>query len=171
VAHAAGRVPATLRSRCRALALRALAEPDVAAAATAAAGNAASEAQVAAAAAAAEGSVARAVAFLDQDALQLRQDTLELLDRLPALNPASVHAIGDQLAGSDVQPLTAFVDTVNAWLSRRLDQERGGIARLHRLAEAWGRINQAARETEIYNLERKPFVFVVFGLLAEATRG
>jgi len=39
------------------------------------------------------------------------------------------------------------------------------------LAEAWERINQAARDAETYNLERKPFVFNTFGLLAEATRG
>ena len=32
-------------------------------------------------------------------------------------------------------------------------------------------VNAAARDAEIYNLERKPLVFNVFGLLAEATRG
>ena len=47
----------------------------------------------------------------------------------------------------------------------------GGLARLERLAEAWERINAAARDAETYNLERKPLVFSVFGLLAEATRG
>ena len=40
-----------------------------------------------------------------------------------------------------------------------------------RLAEAWEGVNAAARDAETYNLERKPFVFSVFGLLAEATRG
>ena len=42
---------------------------------------------------------------------------------------------------------------------------------LARLAEAWQRVNAAARDAETYNLERKPLVFNVFGLLAEATRG
>ena len=45
------------------------------------------------------------------------------------------------------------------------------LARLDRLAQASQRINAAARDAEIYNLERKPLVFSVFGLLAEATRG
>ena len=45
------------------------------------------------------------------------------------------------------------------------------IGRLDRLAEAWQRVNAAARDAEIYNLERKPLIFNVFGLLAEATRG
>ena len=40
-----------------------------------------------------------------------------------------------------------------------------------RLAEVWERVNQAARDAAEYNLERKPLVFNVFGLLAEATRG
>ena len=45
------------------------------------------------------------------------------------------------------------------------------LDRLARLAEASERINAAARDAETYNLERKPLVFNVFGLLAEATRG
>jgi DNA polymerase-3 subunit delta' len=75
------------------------------------------------------------------------------------------------LAGTDPQPLAAFLDTVNAWLSQRLHGGRGDLARLNRLAEASEHINAAARDAETYNLERKPLVFNVFGLLAEATRG
>ena len=60
---------------------------------------------------------------------------------------------------------------MNDWLSRRLDREKGEIGRLNRLAEASERINEAARDAETYNLERKPLVFGVFGMLAEATRG
>ena len=37
-----------------------------------------------------------------------------------------------------------------------------------RLAEAWDKVNRAGRDTEIYNLDRRPFVFSVFGALAEA---
>jgi DNA polymerase III subunit delta' len=173
VSHAAARVPPTLRSRCRVITLRPPAEPDVAAAVAAATGTTASDPQVRAAAAAGEGSVARALALLDEDALALRQQALDLLDGLPALNANGMHALGDALAGTDPQPLASFVDTVNAWLSRRLDGEgrdRAEIGRLARLAEVWERINQAADDAAEYNLERKPLVFSVFGLLAEATR-
>ena len=45
------------------------------------------------------------------------------------------------------------------------------IGRLDRLAEAWQQVNAAARDAETYNLERKPLIFNMFGLLAEATRG
>jgi DNA polymerase III subunit delta' len=171
VSHSAARVPATLRSRCRILTLRPLVETDVAAAVAVATGSPASDAEIVAAASAADGSVARALALLDGDALELRQRALDLLDKLPAVDTGALHALGEAIAGTDPQPLAAFLDTINAWLSLRLDRDRGEIGRLARLADASERINAAARDAEIYNLERKPLVFGVFGLLAEATRG
>jgi DNA polymerase-3 subunit delta' len=171
VCHSAARVPATLRSRCRIVTLRPLAPTEVATALAAAVGRPSSDPQIQAAAAAAEGSVGRAFAFLDEGALALRQRALDQLDRLPALDSNALHELGDALAGTDPQPLAAFIDTVNAWLSQRLDRNQREIGRVARLAEACERINQAVREAETYNLERKPLVFSVFGLLAEATRG
>jgi DNA polymerase-3 subunit delta' len=38
------------------------------------------------------------------------------------------------------------------------------------VAEVWEKVNGAAREVEDYNLDRKPLVFAVFGLLAETAR-
>jgi DNA polymerase-3 subunit delta' len=171
VSHSAARVAATLRSRCRIVTLRPLAADDVAAAVATATGAQATDAEVVAAAAASEGSVARALAFLDGDALELRQRALDLLDKLPAIDTPALHALGEAISGTDAAPLAAFLDTINAWLSQKLDRDRGEIGRLNRLAEASERINAAARDAETYNLERKPLVFGVFGLLAEATRG
>lgn len=171
IAHSTARVPPTLRSRCRIISLRPLPPEDLAAALTALAGSQADKGEVATAAAAAGGSVTRALALLDEDASALRQQALDLLARLPAIDPAGLHALGDALAGTDPQPLAAFLDTINTWLSQRLDGGRGDLARLNRLAEASEHINAAARDIETYNLERKPLVFNVFGLLAEATRG
>jgi DNA polymerase III subunit delta' len=171
VSHSAARVPATLRSRCRIVTLRPLTADDVAAAVATATGADAADPEIAAAAAAAEGSVARALAFLDGDALELRQQALDLLDKLPAIDTSALHALGEAISGTDAAPLAAFLDTINAWLSQTLDRDGGEIGRLNRLAEASERINAAARDAETYNLERKPLVFGVFGLLAEATRG
>jgi DNA polymerase-3 subunit delta' len=171
VCHSAARVLPTLRSRCCVITMRPLAQADVAKALAAAIDEPVDDPDIAAAAAAADGSVARALAFLDEDALQLRQRALDQLERLPALDANALHALGDALAGMDPQPLAAFVDTVNAWLAQRLDRDTGGLGRLARLAEASQRINQSARDAAEYNLERKPLVFNVFGLLAEATRG
>lgn len=174
VCHSASRVLPTLRSRCNVLSMRPLAQSDVARALANAVGSSADDPQVAAAAVAADGSVARALALLDEDALALRQRTLEALDRLPSLNTNTLHALGDTLAGVDPRSLAAFVDTVNNWLSHWLDRKAGSagaLPQLAQLAEASERINAAARDAETYNLERKPLVFSVFGLLAEATRG
>jgi DNA polymerase-3 subunit delta' len=170
VSHSAAHVLPTIRSRCRLLALRPLAVDDVARAAAAAIGKSAADADIQAAAMVAEGSVARALALLDGDALALRSRIVELLERLPAVDARALHALGDQLYGTDPRTLAAFLDTVNAWLSQRLSGTPAEPTRLARVADAWEKVNRAAREVEEYNLERKPLVFSVFGWLADAAR-
>jgi DNA polymerase III subunit delta' len=111
--------------------------------------------------------------LLGGDALKLHQRTAALLDTLPRVDPRELHALGDALGGSDRVALGAFIDSVDRWITQRLradDNANANLPRLARLAEVWEKINRAARETEAYNLERKPLVFSVFGLLAEATR-
>ena len=69
--------------------------------------------------------------------------------------------------------LAAFIDGVDRWVERTLradEHANANLPRLARLAEVWEKIIRAARDTESYNLERKPLVFSVFGMLAEATR-
>lgn len=171
VSHSAAYVLPTVRSRCRLLALRPLSAEDVARAAAAALPEGRDEADLVAAAAAAHGSVQRALGFLDGDATELRNCIVALLERLPAIDPLGLHALGDRLYGTDPATLAAFVETVNAWLSARLDAALPDRARLLRVAEAWDKVNRAARDVETYNLERKPLVFNVFGWLAEASRG
>ena len=171
VSHAPGRALATIRSRCRRLALRPLSSDDVAKAAALALGKSAVDADIRAAAEIADGSVARALVFLSSSALELRQRVSALLDRLPQLDPRALHALGDSLAGTEQAPLAAFMDTINTWLSARLITSAGKIGRMAPVAEAWDKVNRAAREVEIYNLDRKPFVFAVFDTLAEAARG
>jgi DNA polymerase-3 subunit delta' len=171
VSHSSARVLPTIRSRCRLLALRPLAQEDVVGAATTAMGTAASDADVAAAAAIAEGSVGRALAFLDADALGLRERINALLARLPVVDPRALHVLGDRFYGTDAATLAAFVDTVNAWLSARLKGTAAEPDRMARLAEVWDKVNQAARDVNDYNLDRKPYVFNVFAWLAEASRG
>jgi DNA polymerase-3 subunit delta' len=171
VSHAPGQVLPTIRSRCRALLLRPLPTADVARAVAAAVGEAEPTPEISAAGAAAGGSVGRALMFLEGDALELRQHVIELLERLPQSDPRALHELGDQLAGTQTETLAAFMDAVNGWLSARLQALATDRERLARVAEAWHSVNQAARETEEYNLDRKPFVFAVFGQLAEAARG
>ena len=171
ISHAPARVLATIQSRCRKLPLRPLATQDVIQAAAEAAGLTRGDTALAEAADAAEGSVARALTLLGGQSLGLHQRTLELLNRLPQLDQRALHALGDALPLNDRVGLKAFVDTIDRWLTGHLHAPDAGanLPRLARLAEVWEKINSAARDTESFNLERKPLVFSVFGMLSEAT--
>jgi len=170
ISHAPGRELPTIRSRCRRLLLRPLPTEDVARAVAASTGRDAGDADVQQAATAAGGSVGRALRFLDGPALALRQRVLDLFAQLPDPDPRALHALGDAIGGNEPQTLHAFMDMVNGWLSSRLDADSTQAARMARVALTWDKVNRAARDVETYNLERKPLVFAVFGLLAEATR-
>jgi DNA polymerase III subunit delta' len=172
VSHSPARALPTILSRCRKLPLRPLATDDVIRAAAQAANMAADDPALTEAAEAAEGSVARAITLLGGDALKLQQRTAALLATLPHVDPRELHALGDALGGSDRVALAAFVDGVDRWIGEKLraGDANANLPRLARLAEVWEKIIRAARDTEAYNLERKPLVFSVFGMLAEATR-
>jgi DNA polymerase-3 subunit delta' len=174
LSHAPARVLATIQSRCRKLALRALEPSDVVRAAATATGVDPGDPALKEAAAASEGSVARALTLMGGDTLKLQQRTAALLATLPDVDPRELHALGDALGGSDRTALAAFIDGLERWVAEQLradpDKANANLPRLARLAEVWEKINRVARDTESYNLERKPLVFSVFGLLADATR-
>jgi DNA polymerase III subunit delta' len=172
VSHTPGRVLPTILSRCRRQTLRPLSAADLIEAASQAAKLAIDDPSLVAACQAADGSVARALTFLGGDAFKLHQRTEALLAALPHVDPRELHALGDALGPSDRVALAAFIDSVDRWMSVRLrtDDPNANLPRLARLAEVWEKINRAARDTAEYNLERKPLVFSVFGMLAEATR-
>ncbi len=171
VSHAPGRLLPTIRSRCRRLALKPLGQGDIVRAASAALGNAADAPTIATAAASAGGSVARAIALSGGPMLALRQKVTDLLAMLPATDPAALHAIGDQLDRGDRGLREVFVGAIRDWLSGRLDVAPVDLPRLAGVADLWDKLNRAARDVEIYNLDRKPLVFAIFRLLAEASRG
>jgi DNA polymerase-3 subunit delta' len=89
---------------------------------------------------------------------------------LPQIDSRALHALGEALSGTASEPLAVFLETVNSWLAVRLHNAPQECRRLARVGEVWEGVNQAAREVEIYNLDRKPFVFSVFNLLADAAR-
>src|SRR5437899_1075554 len=174
LSHAPARVLPTIQSRCRKLPLRPLATDDVIRAAAKATSRTPDDLALKEAAAASEGSVAHALTLMGGDALKLHQRTAALLATLPRVDPRELHALGDALGTSDRVALAAFVDSVDRWVAERLHADEANananLPRLARLAEVWEKIVRAARDTESYNLERKPLVFSVFGMLAEATR-
>jgi DNA polymerase-3 subunit delta' len=147
-----------------------LSTSDVVNAAAAATDRAVDDPAIVAAAAAAGGSVGRALDLLDGDTLSLLQTINALLARLPEVDPRALHALGDALAGNDAGPLATFVDAVSDWLTARLHAGQESLPRLAQVAQVWEKVAAAARDVEAYNLERKPLVFNVFGMLAETAR-
>ena len=170
VSHAPGRLLATTRSRCRRLTLRPLEAVDVAQAAAQALERDPGDGEILKAAAAAEGSVGRATALLGGASLAVRERMIELLGGLPQIDPQALHALGDTLGRSDDTVFNTFVETIQDWLSAQLDVSGAPAGRLARVAEVWEKLDRAARDVEVFNLDRKPMVFAVFGLLAEAVR-
>ncbi|MPZ39832.1 MAG: DNA polymerase III subunit delta' [Rhizobiales bacterium] len=170
VSHAPARLLPTIRSRCRRLMLRPLSVTEVASGTAQALGREVDDADIRDAAEQAEGSIGRALMLLEGPALELRRQVVTQLDRLPALDPRALHALGEALGGTEPQRLEAFVDTVNEWLATRTAKGPQENRRLVRFADAWDKVNQAARDADTYNLDRKPLVFAVFGWLAEAER-
>jgi DNA polymerase-3 subunit delta' len=171
LSESSGRVLPTIRSRCRSLQLRPLEVMEVERALKSIDGLEADAAQLREAAAASEGSVGQALELLDEDTLELRRQVLALLAQLPNPDPRALHALGDAIGGSEPKTLALFSDIVNGWLSDRLSRTAGQKAQAQRAAQAFETINRAVRDADAYNLERKPLVFSVFGLLADTARG
>ncbi len=172
VSNAPARVIPTIQSRCRKLNLRPLEPGDIVRAAVDATGISANDTALAEAAGLAEGSVARALLLLGGETLGLQHKTEALLKALPQLDPKGLHGLGDSLMGNDRAALLAFVDTLERWMAAQLRSGRAkaDLPRLARLSEVWEKVGRAVRETQEFNLERKPLVFSVFGMLAEAMR-
>lgn len=172
VSNAPARVIPTIQSRCRKLNLRALEAADVVRAAADATGVNPDDKAMKEAVSRAEGSVARALMLLGGETLGLQHKTEALLQALPQLDAKGLHGLGDSLAGNDRAALQAFIDTLERWMTAQLRADGPGtnLSRLARLSEVWEKISRSVRETQEFNLERKPLVFSVFGMLAEAMR-
>jgi DNA polymerase-3 subunit delta' len=172
VSNAPAQVLPTIQSRCRKLKLRPLDAADVVRAAADAADLEPTDASLHQAASLAEGSVARALMLLGGATLGLQQRTETMLNALPKVDPKALHGLGEALAGTDRVALLTFADTVERWMGHQLAtaSPKADLPRLARLSEVWEKVTRAVRDAQDYNLERKPLVFSVFGMLAEAMR-
>ncbi|GLK75589.1 DNA polymerase III subunit delta' [Methylopila jiangsuensis] len=166
-------LPAPVRSRCRALALSPLSAAETFGVLK---GLEAAEEHddeaLRLAADLSEGSVAQALNLLAGDGAALHGTVRALLGKLPAVDVKAAHALADDLAkrGSE-ERFRLFVGLVSDWLHERV---RAGAAarepRLARLAEVWEKTARAARDIEIYNLDRRPFVLETLSELAGLAR-
>jgi len=190
VCHAPGRLPATLRSRCRRLALSAL-DPEQVAAVLARLRPDLDQETAAALARLAEGSPGRAMALAEHGGLELYRDMIGLLAGLPELDVRALHALSDKLARRGAEAVHAsFMDLLLRWIARVvLAGARGatpdeivpgeGVAARHligaggldRRAALWENISRLAARAEAVNLDRKQVVLSAFTAIEGLARG
>jgi DNA polymerase III subunit delta' len=178
VAHQPGRLLATLRSRCQRMHLKPLGRADIAniLATLGPRWSRASDAKREAAIARAQGSIHRALRLLDEAELSLDMTIGRLLEDLPRVDWGKAHALADRIAGrNNSRDFESILAAVEDWLDARVrlgaqEQRSEGARRLAPFAEVWEKMAEAARETETFNLDRRPFVLSLIADLAAAVQ-
>ena len=169
IAHRPGRILRTLRSRCRLLMLEPLSDADVVRAIDAS-GASYPRHELESAARRAGGSVREALRLLQGESARFDDRIQHILNRLPQVEWQEIHALGDAVAGRDNE--TAYetlMSNIFSFLDRSVREGAArGPARLQPFADAWEKIIDAARETEILNLDKRPLILSIFGDLAAA---
>jgi DNA polymerase-3 subunit delta' len=171
IAHRPGRVLPTIRSRCRLLMLEPLSDEEVTRAIEML-NPGRPRRDIAEAASRAGGSVKEALQLLAGESSQFAAGVKNLLARLPHLDWRDIHALGDAIAGRDNEAAyESLIASVFSFLHRSVrDGAERGPARLQPYAEAWEKILDAARETEVLNLDKRPLILSIFADLAAAVR-
>jgi DNA polymerase III subunit delta' len=174
VSHAPQRVLPTIRSRCRRLLLRPLEERHIKGAIASLGSPWADIPQdvVDQALHYGEGSVRRTMELLDSDKVAFIDQVTRLLDGLPKTDTKQVLALAEALARRDADDSYELaLETVQRWVSERLHERAGlGASRLAPLVEVCEKIGRSAREIDVFNLDRRPFILTMFDDLADAVR-
>lgn len=174
VSHAPQRVLPTIRSRCRRLLLRPLEDQEIRAA-IGSLGSPWSDIPrdvVDQALRYGEGSVRRTLELLDAEKVAFIDQVTRLLDGLPRTDTKQILALADALARRDADDSYELtLETVQRWVSERLHDRAGlGASRLAPLVEVCEKIGRSAREIDVFNLDRRPFILTMFDDLADAVR-
>jgi DNA polymerase-3 subunit delta' len=171
IAHRPGRILPTIRSRCRLVMLEPLSDDEVARAIEMLRQDY-PRPEIQSAAKQAGGSVKEALRLLEGQSSELDAEVDNLLARLPDVDWRSVHALADAVAGRDNEALYEnLMAKIFAFLDHTVrDRASLGPARLKSYAEVWQKVLDAAQETEVLNLDKRPLILSIFADLAEAVR-
>ena len=177
VCAAPGRLPVTVRSRCRRLALRPLDESEMADALARLAPDIAA-AELARLTALAEGSPGRALLLRDAQGLALAGLVDEVLAGLPT-SPGAGWDIAERLAG---EGFSTFMDLLRAAIASavrdaargRADPEQARLAALRPLdawGDVWHALGRLQDETERFALDRRQAILTGLRLLSGEVQG
>lgn len=186
IAHAPARLLPTLRSRCRRLDLRPLAEADVL---TVIGERIADRAEALALARLVEGSPGRALALAEAGGLGLYRDVVQMTATLPELDLDGLYGMAERWtrrAGED--GFGTGMGLIQLRLERLVRAAAGVpvgaeiVEGEHELAgrlasrslegwvEVWEKVGRLARQADSLRLDRKQVVVAAFSALAEAAR-
>ncbi|MFN8830038.1 MAG: DNA polymerase III subunit delta' [Labrys sp. (in: a-proteobacteria)] len=172
VSHQPGRLLPTIRSRCRRLTLSTLTEDEVSEAAALARPDI-DRAVLREAARLADGSVRLTLSLAGGEGIAVHKALTDLLARLPAVDVGLAHQFADRMSGrAGDEAFSLFRAFLDDWLHQRVVLEAGShpAHRLARWAEVWEKARDAARDVEVFNLDRKPYVLATLSMLAAASR-
>jgi DNA polymerase-3 subunit delta' len=182
VSHSPGRLLPTIRSRCRRLTLKPLAEeavirllathrPEL------------TDADLTTLARLAEGSIGKALALAEEGGLDLYRDLLGLLEKLPHLDVPALHGFGDRVSRAENEASFRTVTELLTWWLARLVRAGGrqgagmtevvpgegalmgrllAAASLEQWLEVWEKITTLFTRTDAVNLDRKQAVLSAF---------
>ncbi len=191
ISQAPGRLPITIRSRCRSLALAPLEDRELLQAVTSAlkaAGERAPDAEaLKICAGLAQGSVGDALALISRDGLALYGELCAILAQLPELDYRAVHAFADKISARGAEArfelAMGLLGGIFTRLIRHAATGSGALGAeaelcqtlirapsLARWAGLWETIQRVKLETAALNLDRKNFVLTTFFRIEEAAR-
>ncbi len=190
VATAEGRIPVTIRSRCRTLRVTALGKEDLEVAVRAALerdGHKVDAETLGVALALSEGSVRRALELATGEGIQLYRDLLASLGGLPELDGPRLHRLVERLGGAaDSERLDLFLSLLLGLLERliratatgeelsseerKLQHRLLARANLPQWVEVWDAIGRAKADAASLNLDRSLLVLEAFYRLQQVAR-
>jgi len=182
ITHEPGRLLPTIRSRCRRLWLGPLDDNAMRKLLAARAPQLSTD-DVTLALHLADGSIGRALQLADEGGIELFREVRDLITKLPRLDLAELHRLGDKAArdtsGDTLRSLGEMID----WLVLRLTRSAARIeqgtwaavpqqsaASLDRWIEVWDKTRRLFGEAESLNLDRKQVVLETFLAIEEAAR-
>lgn len=173
VCHNPGRILPTIRSRCRTLGLRPLSSDDLARSVRRlleAVDMPVSDEDLGVTLQASRGSVGKALTFLSSGGVEVATGFGAISDRFPAIDRSVLHRFAQTLAGRDAEKQFDLFCELAVELAT--DRIRAPDCELHEkigLVDAGQAVTEIARESRIYNLDRKQTVIRMIETLAQAT--
>ena len=189
VAHSPGKLLPTIKSRCRALKLKTLADQSVEAVLVAK-NPAMSAEELAATSLLAAGAPGRAIELVEQEGVALYREMAVLLAELPRINVPAVHTFAGTLAAIKADArYRVFIQIYMDWLQRLIRQTASGqattdimqgesaqMARISSLAgvdqwlDLWEKVGEMVSRADAVNLDRKQVIVNLFTSLGTLTR-